>query len=310
MTIRHRPIARGMTRSRHAAAVAALACVMALTSAHGGVVRWGLAGHRITGLAAASTLPDVVPEFFRAAVDQLGWLNYEPDRWRADAMVEANEAFRYDHYVDLEHVSPAARQARDRFEYLSILQRDGLARPARDGGLLAFHILELHQRLTIGFSQWRKSSDARERRWIEQRIINDAGILGHYAADAANPHHTTIHHNGWADGAPNPNGYTTERDFHARFEAEFVGAHATLEDVVAGLGPEVRRLADPRADTWAFILSSHSRLETLYQLEKRARFSATTRSASHLVFATERLAAGADFLRSLWLTAWLNSESL
>ena len=269
-----------------------------------------MAGHRITGLAAASTMPDAMPAFFRAAVDRLGWLNYEPDRWRADALVEANEAFRYDHYVDLENVSEMARRARDRFEYLSILQRENIERPARDGGLLAFRILELQQRLTIGFSQWRRSTDAQERRWIEERIINDAGILGHYAADAANPHHTSIHHNGWAAGAPNPDGFTTDRDFHSRFEAEFVGARATLEDVVARLDRDARRLAQPRADIWSFILASHEQLRRLYQLERRERFSAATASPAHLVFATERLAAGADFLRSLWWTAWLDSEAL
>ncbi len=288
------------------AAVAVL--VPVLSGILGAAPRWGMAGHRISGVAAASTVPEGMPAFFRAATEQLGWLNYEPDRWRGERMVEANEAFRYDHYVDLENVPEETRRARDRFEYLTLLT-GRLQRPARDGGLLPFHIIELQQRLTIGFSLWRKSTDAQERQWLEQRIINDAGILGHYAADAANPHHTSIHHNGWAEGSPNPAGYTTERDFHARFEGEFVGARVTLEDVVAKLPRDTRRLADVRADTWSFILASHAQLERLYQLEQRERFGPTTTGAAHLEFATERIAAGAAFLRSLWWTAWLNSET-
>jgi hypothetical protein len=40
---------------------------------------------------------------------------------------------------------------------------------------------------------WRAEKDSNKRKWIEQRIINDAGIPGHYVIDVANPHHTTIH---------------------------------------------------------------------------------------------------------------------
>src|SRR5690349_5094552 len=43
---------------------------------------WGEVGHRISGEAAALKMPPSTPVFFRNAVQQLGYLNPEPDRWR------------------------------------------------------------------------------------------------------------------------------------------------------------------------------------------------------------------------------------
>lgn len=272
-------------------------------------IRWGEAGHTMAGRAAGTNLPEAMPAFFRSSAEQLGWLNYEPDRWRENEMVEANEAFRYDHYVDLEVIPAEIRSARDRFEYLSALQRTGMQRPSRDAGLLVYRIIELEQRLTIGFTNWRRTSDARERAWLEQRILQDAGILGHYATDAANPHHTTIHHNGWAENAANPEGYTTDRTFHWRFEGEFVQTHVTFDEVVARVRPDVTHFRDIRAAVWDFVLASHGRLTELYRLEKQEAFGGGTQGSAHEQFALERLAAGAEFLRSLWWTAWLNSAN-
>jgi hypothetical protein len=271
--------------------------------------RWGEAGHVMAGRAAGTNLPESMPAFFRGSADRLGWLNYEPDRWRNNNMTEANEAFRYDHDVDLEVVPPAVRDARDRFEYLSSLQRSGMQRPSRDAGLLAFRLIELQQRLTIGFMNWRRATDPQERAWLEDRIVQDAGILGHYATDASNPHHTTIHHNGWADNAPNPNGYTTDRTFHGRFEGDFVRAQITFDELLARVRPDVTHFQDVRASIWGFIDASHDRLDALYRLEKQEAFGPSTRGREHEAFALERLAAGAEFLRSLWWTAWLNSAN-
>jgi hypothetical protein len=47
----------------------------------------------------------------------------------------------------------------------------------------------------------------------------------------------------------------------------------------------------------------------LYDLEKAEQFSAATQSAEHAQFAIERLVAGADMLRSVWYTAWMNSSA-
>jgi hypothetical protein len=276
------------------------------TPPHLDPVRWGRDGHVMSGLAAATNLPPEMPQFFRDARDQLGYLNYEPDRWRDAQLPELNEAFQYDHFLDLENVLPEALDARDRFQYLLLLSRAGLRDPQREGGLLPFRILEMYERLEVEFGLWRRESDPRLRGWIEARIINDAGILGHYVADAANPHHATIHFNGWAEGSPNPNGYTTDRTFHRRFESDFVGANVRIEDLL----PNVRTppsVQDVRAEVLGHIRASNAAVNRLYDLEKVEPFGANTTSPAHKAFAIERLSAGVEVLRALWWTAWVRS---
>jgi hypothetical protein len=247
-----------------------------------------------------------MPSFFRDAADQLGWLNPEPDRWRADSLVEMNAAFRYDHYVDLEVVPPVALKAPDRYAYLRALAQAGLEQPERDAGLLPFRIVELQQRLTTGFRLWREA-DGETRGWLEQRILNDAGILGHYVADAANPLHTSVHHNGWSAGFPNPDGFTTDRTLHWRFEGLYVRAAVSLDDVLPRVPAEPRPIEDARAAVLRYVHDSHEHLLTLYRLEADQPFGEATRSAAHHEFVAARLAFGATMLRDLWWSAWLES---
>jgi len=272
--------------------------------------RWGQEGHEIVGLTAVAKLPLAMPAFFRDAPARFAYLNYEPDRWRSEGTPEANEAFRYDHYVDLEVVPDSAWVVQDRFEFLALMQRTGMAMPERDAGLLPFAIMELYERVAIAFRQWRAESDPDRKRWIEQRIVNDAGILGHFVADAANPHHTTVHHNGWAADRPNPRGFSTERTFHARFESEYVRAHLKVDDVLPVAVAPVHQVLELRAGVLAYIRASHGQLERLYELEQQESFGPGTVNAAHKRFTAERLAAGATMLRDLWWSAWLQSATM
>lgn len=272
---------------------------------------WGARGHEAAARAAVTNLPAGLPAFFRASTDQLVYLNPEPDRWRDGASAAMDEAFKYDHYIDFEVIPPAALQAPDRFSFLQEIQRTtSLERPARDAGLLPYRILELYQRLVTGFRQWRTTDDSRRRDWIEQRIIQDAGVLGHYVTDGSNPQHTSVHHNGWAAGYPNPRGYTTERRFHSRFESRFVEAHITSADLVARIAAEPRRLEDVRTDVLSYLRASHAQLDRLYQLEQEQPFGRETSSPAHHEFAVQRLVAGAEMLRAMWWSAWLESASV
>lgn len=271
-------------------------------------VRWGRDGHEMVGYAAAQHLPDDMPAFFRDAADQLAWLNYDPDRWRNDRMVESNEAWQYDHFIDLEAVPDFTLEARNRFMYLIALERSGISNPEQMG-LLPFRIIEMTQRLTQEFRQWRTESDPRVRQWLEQRVINDAGILGHYVADGANPHHTTIHFNGWNADSPNPEGYTLDRTFHRRFESDYVSSHIDRSQVVAAATAAAGEIADLRAGVLTYLRRTNSTVRRLYELEKQESFSERTQSPAHEAFTVERLAAGADMLRSIWYTAWRDSAT-
>ena len=290
--------------------IAGMALVLTLVVA-GSAAAWGAAGHRMIGRIAAEGLPSSMPDFFTASVDQLEYLNPEPDRWREGDLQAMDEAFKYDHYLDLENIPEDALDAPDRFQFLAALYEAELERPERDAGFLPYRILELYQRVSTGFARWRLAETEQERAWIEERIINDAGILGHYVADASNPHHSTIHFNGWSRDAPNPEGYTTSRDFHWQFESLFVGAHVTAAEVRRAVPQGTRQVDDVRETVIDFIRQSNDLVPRLYELEKTVGFDAESPAAPAAeAFAIERLAAGASMLRALWYSAWVDSQAL
>jgi hypothetical protein len=269
---------------------------------------WGEHGHEISGLAAALKVPREMPRFFRRATKPLSYLNPEPDRWRERAEADLDAAVRSfspDHYVDLEFVPDGALlSAPDRYAFIEALIKTG--RKPAEAGFLPYRILELFQRLRMEFRLWRAATDSFKRARIEQRIINDAGILGHYVTDGANPHHTTRHHNGWV--GDNPKGYSTDNTIHYRFENVYVRTHIQLNDLLPLVGT-ARVIAKPREEVIAYLLTSKSQLETLYELEKKEGFGELTKSEEHKKFVRARLAAGAQMLRDLWWTAWVTSEA-
>lgn len=277
---------------------------------------WGMNGHEMAARAAVRALPDGMPAFFRAAGDQLVWLDPEPDRWRNRERRAMDQAWSYDHYIDMENVPEGALDSPDRFRFLRALYDAGVPVPERDAGFLPYRIHELYQRLVTGFELLRAERDPERREWIEERIVNDAGILGHYVTDASQPHHTTIHFNGWNDADafgnawPNPEGYTGDDSFHWRFESLFVDAHVGQVDVDRFMPSESPRAIE--GSVWdailGHIMESHDEVERLYRLDKEigfdpeAQMNPTTRD-----FAAERLASGGAMLSLLWWSAWEES---
>lgn len=303
---------RGQTSSNRArgAALAFIVALDAMTSVAFAPPFWGEAGHRLVGEAAAGAIPAEMPAFFHNAAAQLAYLNPEPDRWRDRAERHDDAALDEDgapeHFIDLELLTPARAagllRAPSRTAFADSLRAMHLS--AARVGVLPFAMLEMTQRLRVEFRLWRHAAPA-DRTWIEQRIVNDAGILGHYAADGSNPAHTSVHHNGWT--GPNPNGYTTDDHFHARFETTFVQARVRLGDVEAVATPAPRAFPDVRAAVVAYLQRSNAEIDHLYTLEKERSFDAHNTSPAHVRFAAERLAAGAAMLRDLWWTAWVTS---
>lgn len=287
---------------------AVLLIIAALVSAPRETRAWGEAGHKLSGRAAATDLPKEMPKFFRQATAHLEYLNPEPDRWRSRVHLEMNEAFSYDHFVDMEMVPVAAFDAQDRYAYLIALYQAGIKKP-QSAGLLSFHIVEIYQRLRAEFYLWRNAKDKQTRQWIEERIINDAGTLGHYVSDGANPHHTTIHYNGWDKNTPNPNNYTTDDTFHRRFETEYVQANIKLQDLLPKINKTPRTLDNTRAEVMTYLRASNSQVTRLYEIEKRNTYNKNTTAPENKEFAIERLVAGVQMLRDLWWTAWVKSAT-
>ncbi len=275
--------------------------------------RWGYRGHEIATRAAVSILPGEMPDFFRNAEEDLVWLAPEPDRWRNRERRAMDQAWAYDHYIDLENVPSGALEAPDRFTFLRALYGAGVDRPEQDVGFLPYRIVELHQRLTLSWKRWHEEDDPDRRRRIERRIVSDAGLLGHYVTDGSQPHHTTIHFNGWAAGAPNPEGFTEARDFHSRFERFYVDAHVVREDLLDRLPARLARDAaadgtgtlDTRAAVLAYLETTFATVPALYRIERDVGFDPDgPRNPVAHAFAADRLAAGAEMLARLWLSAW------
>ena len=291
----------------------AVATLVLLVCVAGGVLMkdpiavraWGRHGHEISARAAVQALPDGMPGFFLAAGDQLTYLNFEPDRWRdrraSSGDPALGDAYSPGHYVDLELVGRGALEAENRYEFMKAVED---VRPFP--GVLPFRCLELFQRLQLGFRQWRETPDGAPRQWIEERIINDAGILGHYLMDAANPHHTTIHHDRWIGN--NPNGYSTESGFHGRFETAFVTAQLALDDLVPGMNRKVQLWDTPRRTILDHIRDSHALVEELYRIDRDSPFDENNVDPRNREFAVARLTSGALMLRDAWWTAWVKSE--
>lgn len=272
---------------------------------------WGDAGHRIIGLVAATTLPSDMPLFFREAAPRLAYLNPEPDRWKDRAERQLDPALEGgtspDHFIDSDMVTPAqlagALAARDRWGYADSVRAAGVSPQVM--GFLPFSILEYTSKLRGDFRLWRIAPDSTVRAWIEQRIIEDAGILGHFVADGSNPHHTTKHYNGWT--GENPNGYTTDNRFHGRFESQYVQAHVREGDVRAALTAPAQAFPGIRPAVLSYLARTNQLVDTLYALEKVATFRPETTTPEQKAFAVTRMAAGAAMLRDLWYTAWVTS---
>jgi hypothetical protein len=276
---------------------------------------WGDVGHRISGEAAALAMPPSTPAFFRNAAKQLGYLNPEPDRWRERTESNLDPALNNgsapDHFIDMELASPAvlaqALKARDRYGFIDTLAAANIK--ASTMGVLPFSMLEWAQKLRVDFRNWRIAPDSIkpwiEARIIEARIIDDAGILGHYVADGANPAHTSVNFNGWT--GPNPNGYATDNRFHARFESIYVGSNVKLSDVTSRMDTVAKVLPDLRAAIIQYLHEGNAQVEPMYKIDKAHPFDAMTTAPENKAFAVARLTAGATMLRDIWWTAWVTS---
>lgn len=284
-------------------------CAVAAAPARINAPFWGEPGHRIIGDVAAAALPEQMPKFFRDARAQLSYLNPDPDRWRDRGEASLDPALadmqQYDHYIDLELVPAGALTARNRYAFIDSLHAHGVKTVAT--GFLPYRILELSQSLRIQWRLWRAEKDSAEKRMIEERIINDAGLLGHYVGDGSNPHHTTVNHDKWVS-PENPKGFTTTAGFHGRFESRYVESHMSSADVLPLVSPATARVINPLRDgTWQYIQTTFGQLDRLYSLDKLEPFGADTRGTEHKQFTAERLAAGAQMLRDLWWTAYATS---
>ncbi len=278
---------------------------------------WGKDGHKIINRVAMETLPADMPSFLRTAqaLDEVEYLGPEPDRWRSSAEPELSQTQAPDHFIDLELADAAAPDGLPplRYDFLRDLYRaqkkySRLAEkltPQRTG-LLPWQANEYLERLSIDMRAYRLRATAHQStEGVEQSILYDIGLLGHYVGDGSQPLHTTIDYNGWVEDE-NPEGFTRRRGIHSEFETQFVQDNLHAAEVRALVPASPHILDSPFQNFVEYLRAAHGEVAEVYQLEKRGGFegAGTARSRS---FTAERLAAGAAMLRDMIVTAWVQS---
>jgi len=291
------------------------------------VAAWGSTGHRLIGVAAVRALPDDLPAFLRTsgAAAEVGELSREPDRWKGAGQPHDRERDTA-HFVDLTddgHVLEAQGLSIDalpelKSEYDAQLQAAGIK--VNDAGYLPYAIMDAWQQLGRDFAYWRvlnaieaRETDPGKRAWYredrlrrEALILRDMGVLSHYVGDGSQPHHTTVHYNGWGD-YPNPEGFTNSRGTHGAFEGAFIRRTTRLDAVEAAMPAPMLDGFDMRGRTVAYLKTTLATVTPFYRLEKAGGFR--DEDARGPAFATERLAAGAAELRDLTVLAWRASAT-
>ncbi|HMK31929.1 MAG TPA: hypothetical protein VK473_19765 [Terriglobales bacterium] len=272
---------------------------------------WGDEGHTAINRTAALKVPPNMPLFLRRSADRIAYLGPEPDRWREKSEYALKNSQEPDHFIDLERVDDLQEFSSGRYEFYQWLyaKRARLAEHSDDYlpervGLQPYITMEIYGRLKAAFREYRRlRQEHKPTAIVEQNIVFYAGWLGHYVADASNPLHTTIHFNGWI--GDNPNGYTTAKDIHWKFEGTFVAAHlARLK--FADLVARPAMLQDPFHDYIRYLRDSHRLVEQVYQIEKNHGLEGEG-SPEAIDFIRHRLAAGSQMLLNLWYTAWQES---
>ena len=286
------------------------------------VAAWGATGHRLIGVAAVRALPDSLPAFLRSpgAAAEVGELSREPDRWKGGGQPHDRERDTA-HFVDMDddgRVMNAAGPMIDalpalKSEYDAQLLASGIA--VNDAGYLPYAIMDGWQQLVRDLAYWRvlnaveaREADPGKRAWYrEDRLrrealtLRDLGVLSHYVGDGSQPHHTSVHYNGWGD-YPNPEGFTNSRQTHGSFEGAFVRRIARLDAIEAAMPAPALDGFDLRGRTTTYLKTTLGQVVPFYRLEKAGGF--LEQDPRGAAFATERLAAGAAELRDLTILAW------
>jgi len=275
---------------------------------------WGDVGHRMINRLAMEGLPADMPPFLKTpdAITEVEYLGPEPDRWRSPAEPELNAAQALDHFIDFEYADIIGTLPRRRYDYIAALTAAEITHPDKAAelqparvGFQPYITNEVWERLKAAMRQYRELTAKHEdTKPVEAAILFYAGWLGHYAGDGSQPMHVSINYNGWVL-KDNPNGYTTERGLHEKFETTFVGANIKPTDVQP-LIPAVKPLVDEWDVYMAYLRHSQSLVEQVYQIDKLKGFDGAGTPEGKR-FTAECLAAGAAMLRDLIYAAWIQS---
>lgn len=298
---------------------------------------WGVRGHTVANLAAVEGIPEDGPVFLKAQQAYIGHLGTIPDTWRGytEPYLRISEDANHGWYTEQFDYITDPPHSRTEFilkvydQYLKVKAANSDRAKLiniRYTGLQAYSIMEGYERMKAGMRLYRAVDSPQpaaslatvlakisplfaDKAQVKQMLANDIafymGWVGHYVADAAQPLHNSMHHDGWS--GPNPKGYTRDTEVHGRFESNFVDLiETTAPDVVKYMRKDARHLDDVWKAVLDHSLEARESVEDVYRADLRGALKKTDDAeARELVY--KRLASGAGFLRDLAYTAWIES---
>ena len=284
---------------------------------------WGRDGHRLITRLAVLHLPSDMPAFFTSSAAQLEMLSLAPDEWRdrdestlAPTLLKDRDP---DHFFSWDWYAPATLPP-DVYSYADAIRAANRELPRM--GTLPYAAMEAFQRMRSDFRQWRKTDAdltlsatdpsagdpktlANQKRFLEARIIADAGMIAHYIGDGSQPLHVTENYNGWK-AAGNPRKYTTDTTLHRRFESDYVAARVKDSEVEPVLAP-LQKGPMGMGTIYAHLERAHKQVNHLYDLEKATPFNPDNQNQEAHKLVVDRLADGASVLRDMWYSAYLTA---
>ena len=278
---------------------------------------WGPIGHKVINRAAINALPKDGPVFLKKYVEYISDQSTIPDTWRADEPFSRMEE-------DLNHVWFRERLTylkpvpRSRYEmvlevykhYETIKTSDPVTAKRNNirwSGTLPYAAMEAYGDLVEDFRLYRKlKATGQDTHNLEQTCAFLAVRLGHYLGDASQPLHVSVQVGGWE--GPNPHGYTTDTSIHSRFEGLMVrGMNLTERDLAPRMGEPGHLTGDMFENVLAYIDESATRVEPIYQLDKRGAFAGDHSDPEGREMVIACTSNGARMLRDMLYRAWLES---
>jgi hypothetical protein len=287
-------------------------CLVALAT--GG---WGTRGHQTANRAAVKSLPSDGPVFLKEYEEWITKTGPVPDSWRGTAEPYSKIFEDPNHGWFKEQFAFMTAIPRSRYEfvlrlydeYLRIREKEperAALMNVRWTGTMPYAAIENYDRMKSAMRLYRRAvtDSPADGKYLAQDIAFYMGWLGHYTADAAQPLHDTIHHDGWL--GPNPKQYTTDPRVHGRFESAFVELIQLTDADLMPLMEKPKLLDDPFAAILAHLDDAASHVEEVYILDKSGALAdKTNEPAARLV--KSQLAKAAALLRDLTYTAWIES---
>lgn len=288
----------------------------------GQALAWGDTGHRLVGEEAMRALPKGLPAFLykMQSIKDVGQFSREPDIWRKAGTIHDAERDPA-HLMRLDDngltlagteltAMPATHSDYDaavrahggdplKAGYLYYSLSDAYAQVRKDFGVL--RVIELAIAKEKDRAKLADLKEALRRR--QDLTLRDIGILSHYAGDATQPMHVSIHYDGWGDFS-NPEGFTTEH-VHWPVEGPYVHDHVSQAMVHDRVSPQTACAGTAESCIAARLKRNWTQVLPLYRMEKTGAFKPQSNAGAE--YLATLLARGASDLRDMISDAWTQS---